>query len=140
MRSTAEAGLRSPVQSVPFRWRGLLVCAIDGTSMFTPDSRENVAVYGHAGGGNGPSGYPMLRLLTVVACGTRTVIDAVFGTMSLGEITYAPTLLGCLSKGMLLLADRNFAAADLVHRGWWISVPGNWFRSPIADGRGPPNR
>ncbi|WP_433725082.1 IS4 family transposase [Nocardia sp. CA-129566] len=96
------------------RWRGLLVCAIDGTSMFTPDSPANVAAYGHAGGGNGPSGYPMLRLLAVVACGTRTVIDAVFGTPSVGEITYAPPLLGCLGNDMLLLADRNFAAADLI--------------------------
>lgn len=96
------------------RWRGLLVCAIDGTSMFVPDTRENLAVYSRVGGGNGPSGYPMLRLLTVVACGTRTVIDAVFGTDRIGETTYAPRLLGCLRTGMLLLADRNFAAAALI--------------------------
>jgi hypothetical protein len=28
------------------RWRGLLVCAIDGTTMSVPDSRANPAVYG----------------------------------------------------------------------------------------------
>jgi len=96
------------------RWRGLLVCAIDGTSMFTPDTPANLAAFGRVGGGNGPSGYPMLRMLTVVACGTRTVLDAVFGTLSVGETNYAPKLLGCLHQGMLLLADRNFAAADLI--------------------------
>jgi hypothetical protein len=96
------------------RWRGLLVCAIDGTSMFTPDTPANLAAFGRGGGGNGPSGYPMLRVLTVVACGTRTVLDAVFGTLSVGETNYAPKLLGCLHPGMLLLADRNFAAADLI--------------------------
>lgn len=98
------------------RWRGLLVCAIDGTSMFTPDTPANLAAFGRVGGGNGPSGYPMLRMLTVVACGTRTVLDAVFGTLSAGETTYAPKLLGCLHQGMLLLADRNFAAADLIEQ------------------------
>ncbi len=96
------------------RWRGLLVCAIDGTSMFTPDTPANLAAFGRAGGGNSPSGYPMLRMLTVVACGTRTVLDAVFGTLRVGETNYAPKLLGCLHQGMLLLADRNFAAADLI--------------------------
>jgi hypothetical protein len=96
------------------RWRGLLLCAIDGTSMFTPDTAANLAAFGRVGGGNGPSGYPMLRMLTVVACGTRTVLAAVFGTLSVGETNYAPKLLGCLHQGMLLLADRNFAAADLI--------------------------
>ncbi len=105
--------VRGPAAGAP-RWRGLLVCAIDGTSLFTPDTPANLAAFGRAGGGNGPSGYPMLRMLTVVACGTRTVLDAVFGTVSVGETTYAPKLLGCLRHGMLLLADRNFAAADLI--------------------------
>lgn len=98
------------------RWRGLLVCAIDGTSMFVPDTPANLAAFGRVGGGNGPSGYPMLRMLTVVACGTRTVLDAVFGTLSVGETNYAPKLVGCLHQGMLLLADRNFAAADLIEQ------------------------
>lgn len=95
-------------------WRGLLVCAVDGTTMFVPDSPANVAVYGRHGGGHAVAGYPMLRLLTVVACGTRTICGAIFGTTHLGETTYAPSLLGCLREGMLLLADRNFAAADLI--------------------------
>ncbi len=95
------------------RWRGLLVCAIDGTSMFVPDSAPNLAVYGGQSGSHGGSGYPMLRLLAVVACGTRTVIDVVFGPYRVGETSYAPGLLRCLRPGMLLLADRNFAVAAL---------------------------
>ena len=56
----------------------------------------------------------MRRMLTVVACGTRTIIDAVFGAYRIGETTYAPKLLGCLGPGMLLLADRNFAVTALI--------------------------
>jgi hypothetical protein len=96
------------------RWRGLLVVAIDGTIMSVADSAANLAVYSkQRGGRNGDSGYPMLRLLALVSCGTRTVIDAVFRPFSDGETTCAPLLLGSLRAGMLLLADRNFAAGFL---------------------------
>ncbi|WP_331758796.1 IS4 family transposase (plasmid) [Nocardia sp. NBC_01377] len=96
------------------RWRGLLVCAIDGTLMSIPDSAANLTRYTHHTCNNGGSGYPILRLLTVVACGTRTLIDAVFGPAGIGETTYAPDLVRCLRPGMLLLADRNFAVAALI--------------------------
>jgi phage baseplate assembly protein W len=96
------------------RWRGLLVVAIDGTVMSVADSQANLAVYAkQRGGRNGDSGYPMLRLLALVSCGTRTVIDAVFRPVSVGETTCAPLLLASLRAGMLLLADRNFAAGFL---------------------------
>lgn len=99
------------------RWQGLLVCAIDGTSMFVPNSTANAAAFGRqTGRPDAESGYPMLRLLTVVACGTRTVIDAVFGSYLVGETTYAPRLLRCLKPGMLLLADRNFAVTALIEQ------------------------
>ena len=96
------------------RWRGLLVCAIDGTIMTVADSTANLAAYSRQRGGpNGGSGYPMLRLLILVSCGTRTVIDAAFGPVSRGEIACAAGLLGSLRSGMILLADRNFGAGPL---------------------------
>ena len=96
------------------RWRGLLAVAIDGTIMTVADSEANLAVYSkQRGGPNGASGYPMLRLLVLVSCGTRTVIDAVFSPVSKGETTCAPGLLGSLHAGMILLADRNFGAGFL---------------------------
>jgi len=98
------------------RWRGLLVCAIDGTTMSVPDSSTNLTVYGRQTGSHGGSGYPLLRLVAIVACGSRTVIDAVFGPIGVAEIRYAPQLFGCLQPGMLLLADRNFAVRDLVEQ------------------------
>ena len=99
------------------RWRGLLVCAIDGTIMSVADSAANLAVYSkQRGGPNGGSGYPQLRLLALVSCGTRTVIDAVFRPVSCGETTCTPLLLPSLHAGMLLLADRNFAAGFLARK------------------------
>ena len=96
------------------RWKGLLVAAVDGTIMTVADSEANLAVYSRQRGGkNGPSGYPMLRLLVLVSCGTRTVTGAVSGPVSAGELSYAAGLLGSLHAGMVLLADRNFGAGLL---------------------------
>jgi hypothetical protein len=96
------------------RWKGLLVCAIDGTIMTVADSEANLAVYSkQRGGPTGGGSYPTLRLLALVACGTRSVIDAVFRPLSSGETTCAPLLLPSLRAGMILLADRNFGAGFL---------------------------
>lgn len=96
------------------RWRGLLVCALDGTTMSVPDSSANLARYGHQSGSHGGSGYPLVRVLAVVACGTRALLAVAFGPFKTGEIGYSPRVLGCLRAGMLLLGDRNFAVRDLV--------------------------
>src|SRR5487761_1696324 len=103
-----------PGAAAGVRWRGLLVCAIDGTIMTVADSAANLAVFTKQRGGvTGGSSYPMLRLLAVVSCGTRSVIDAVFGPVTSGETSYARQLLATLRPGMILLADRNFAAGKL---------------------------
>ncbi len=62
------------------RWRGLLVTAVDGTILGCPDTPANLAVYSRGGSGNGATGFPLVRVLALVACGSRTVVDAVFGT------------------------------------------------------------
>ena len=95
-------------------WHGRLVCAIDGTMMCCPDTAANLRVYCKGGSNHGSTGYPMIRLLALVACGTRTIIDATFGPTSAGETTYAPSLVGALRRGMIVLADRNFAASALI--------------------------
>jgi hypothetical protein len=95
-------------------WRGRLVCAIDGTILGCPDTSANLAVYQRGGGYQGGTGYPLVRVLALVACGTRTIIDATFGTDRIGETSYARDLLGALRRGMIVLADRNFAARDLL--------------------------
>jgi len=65
-------------------------------------------------GNHGGTGYPQIRLVALLACGTRTLLDAVFGPTTSGETTYTQALLPSLRPGMILLADRNFAAQDLL--------------------------
>ncbi len=109
--------LRGPAAAIAaggVRWRGLLVCAIDGTTMSVADTAANLGVFCKQAGHHGGSGYPLLRLLALTACGTRTLIDAVFGPTSSGETTYAHRLLPSLKAGMIVLLDRNFAAGKLI--------------------------
>ncbi|AEM85010.1 IS4 family transposase [Streptomyces violaceusniger] len=96
------------------RWRGLLVVALDGTTLTVPDSPAVLTRFTKQAGNHGGTGYPQVRLLALVACGTRTLIDAVLGPTTTGETTYAPRLLPSLRPGMILLADRNFAAQGLL--------------------------
>jgi hypothetical protein len=92
------------------RFAGRLVVAIDGTQIPVADTEMNrVAFPKPRGGPNGEAGYPMIRVLALLTTGTRSVIDAVFGTDKIGELTYAGQLAASLRPGMLLLGDRNFA-------------------------------
>lgn len=107
-------GPAAPLGQHGTRWRGLLVCALDGTTLTVRDTPRTLARFTKQRGNHGGTGYPQVRLVTLLACGTRTVIDAVFGPTTSGETTYTPRLLRSLHAGMLLLGDRNFGAQDLI--------------------------
>ncbi|MCO4251894.1 IS4 family transposase [Pseudarthrobacter raffinosi] len=92
------------------RFAGRLVVAIDGTQIPVADTEANRVMFPKPRGGpNGEAGYPMIRLVAIVTAGTRDVIEAVFGTDKIGELTYAERVATALRPGMLLLGDRNFA-------------------------------
>jgi hypothetical protein len=92
---------------------GLLVCAIDGTTLSVPDTPANLAGFFKHPCHNGGSGYPLLRLVALVACGTRSLIDVVYGPISSGETTMCDRLVPSLHAGMLVLLDRNLTTAAL---------------------------
>ncbi|GAA2425271.1 transposase domain-containing protein [Streptomyces glaucus] len=117
------AGIRTPGT----RWRGLLVCAIDGTLMAVPDSRANRTEFVKHHCNNGGAGYPSLRLLVLVACGTRTVLDAVFGSTTEGETSYAPRLFRIRWRGGLEAGGfgGGFLAGDVVDVATAAHGPGD---------------
>jgi hypothetical protein len=92
---------------------GLWVCAWDGTEIDVPDTAANRRELVCRGG----RGFPKVRVLVLVACGTRQLIDACAGGRGEGERTLARRLVPGLGRGMLLLADRGFAGYGL-----WMAV------------------
>jgi hypothetical protein len=130
----------SPGRSPWSHLGGLLVVAVDGTTISAYDSPDNAEAFGRPGTGSkrrpaaggqagnepgrpggqdaerGQASSPQLRLVTLLACGTRALLDAAFGPVrgaGTGEQALARSLLGSLRAGMLLLADRNFYAYGL---------------------------
>jgi hypothetical protein len=136
--STALTGLRRRLGGEPFEllfWRlcgplspgesawshicGLLAVAWDGTTVKAPASSENIAAFGEVRGRK-PGHYPQVRLVTLVACGTRALLGAAVGPWrGTGERALAASLLGQLRAGMLLLADRGFYSFRL-----WTAAAG----------------
>ncbi|MET9914677.1 IS4 family transposase [Streptomyces sp. NPDC006476] len=92
--------------------RGLRTVAVDGTLLHVPDEEALTRHYLKRVGESVEFGYPLLRLVVLVECGTRAVLAAAFGAESDGELTYAGRLLSVLDRTMLLLADAGFDGAE----------------------------
>ena len=86
--------------------------AVDGTLLHVPDEKALTWRYPRRAGESVEFGYPLLRLVVLVECGTRAVLAAAFGPESDGEVTYAGRLLSVLDRTMLLLADAGFDGAE----------------------------
>lgn len=96
-------------------FRGLRVVAFDGTGVHVPDSAQ-VAAAGHRHRRTRAIafGYPLLRVVVLVECGTRALVGAVFGPESIGEVGYARRLLDRLDERMLLVADCGYDDAGFL--------------------------
>jgi hypothetical protein len=106
---------------------GLLAVAWDGTTVAAGNTPANTAAFGKPGPGpkraagdqhgqQRAAACPQLRLVTLVACGTRALLGAAMGPVrgkGTGERARARQLLPSLRPGMLLLADRNFYSYQL---------------------------
>lgn len=111
MRELADRVLQ-PIapKGMPGAWyRGLRVMAVDGSSMDIADEQANAMFFGYPGASRGQSGFPQVRLLALVECGTHAVTAATLGPCRESEQVMAARLFPAkLEKDMLLLADRNF--------------------------------
>jgi hypothetical protein len=93
-------------------WRGLAVYGADGTTVRVPDSAENRA---HFGGQNtrwdSTSGYPLVRLVTLMALRSHILAGARFGAYALSECVLADELWSTLPDHSLTIVDRGFFSA-----------------------------
>jgi hypothetical protein len=97
-------------------YRGWRLTAIDGTTFDLPDTASNVEAFGRpprSGRGEVNVGYPQIRLVGLVECGTHIVFDAAIGPLRTGEHALAREVFRSVGPGMLLLADRGFFGVDL---------------------------
>jgi hypothetical protein len=95
-------------------YRGLRVVAVDGTTLSVPDEEAVTWRYPKHAGEVLEFGYPLLRLVALVECGTRALLGAAFGPDTTGELGYARRLLDRPDTSMVLLADAYYDAVDFL--------------------------
>ena len=98
------------------RWRGLALYGLDGTTLRIPDSDENREHFGGQNGRwDGVSGYPLVRLVTVMALRSHLLAAACFGAYSAGEGQYAKPLWDTIPENSLVLMDREYLDASVFY-------------------------
>ena len=81
------------------------------------------------------SGYPQILLVALVACGTRAILDAVFGPRGGGETGHGQRLARSLRPGMIVLLDRGLSGNDFLGL---IAGTGAAFLARLSAARKPP--
>ncbi len=94
---------------------GLRLAAVDGTCCAVPDSAANRQRFGKHKGRHGTAGYPLVRVVALLECGTRALVGAVFDSMAVTENDLALRLFTTPLRGWLILADRGFDCAKAMN-------------------------
>ncbi len=128
------------------RWRGLALYGVDGSTLRVADSDENAAYFGYGNGGHrGPSGYPLVRVVGLMALRSHLLAAASFGPYEHGEHTYARELWRSVPDNSLTIMDRLFFAATVLiplardghNRHWMVRAKKNFrWREVQRLGRG----
>ena len=112
------------------RYHGLALYGVDGSTLRVPDSVENRAHFGghNAGAGRGESGYPLMRLVALMALRSHLLVSANFGPYGVDERSYASALWSALPDNSLTLVDRLYLQADVLvpiirdgHNRHWLT-------------------
>jgi hypothetical protein len=102
-------------QAVPkhWLWKGRLVTLVDGTTVTAPDTEDNQKRWPQPNTQKPGLGFPMIRLVVLLALATAAVSGLALGAYEgkeAGETALLRTLLHRLKPGSVLLADRYYCS------------------------------
>jgi len=105
-------------RAVPRRWlwHGRHVKLVDGTTVSMPDTDENQEAYPQHGQKEG-LGFPIARVVVLLSLATAMVSDIAIGPYQgkeTGETSLFRELMGRLSRGDIVLADRFYCSYFMV--------------------------
>jgi Insertion element 4 transposase N-terminal/Transposase DDE domain len=98
------------------RWHGLGVYGMDGSTVRVPDTPENREAFGGQRGRDGSvSGYPMVRIVVLMALRSHLLAAAHFGRYEgTSELEYAKPLCQAIPAASLTVLDRLYFVASLL--------------------------
>ena len=96
------------------RWRSLALYGVDGSTLRVADSDENRAYFGGSKSQRGESGYPLARMVGLMALRSHLMAAAAFGPYQTGEYGYASTLWSAVPDNSLTIVDRGFFGAGVL--------------------------
>ena len=99
-----------------WRWKGLRMRVVDGTTFSMPDTEENQAEYPQPNTQKEGLGFPVMRAVALTSLATGMVLALATGPYSgkeTGETALLRKLFDTLKPGDLLLSDRYFG-------GWFM--------------------
>jgi hypothetical protein len=100
-------------QAAPWAYfHGLRKLAIDGFCVNVPKTPANVAQFGMPSNGQGPAGYPQVRVVALAETGTRCLQGAALDGLGTGEQPLARQLWPRLGAGDVVVGDRNFLSYE----------------------------
>lgn len=107
----------APASADRHRWRGLALYAADGTTLRVPDTPENWEAFGgqSTNGERAGSAYPTVRLLAVMAVRSHLLSAVRFADYKTGELSLANEVWDELPDDSVLIGDRNFLVAHVLH-------------------------
>jgi hypothetical protein len=104
-------------------WKGRRVSVVDGTTASMPDTPRNQAAFPQSTSQGVGLGFPLVRIVVIIALATGVVRDLALGPYKgkeTGETALFRTLLDRLAAGEIALGDRCFASffmlAELMQR------------------------
>ncbi len=95
-------------------WRGLAVYGVDGSSVRVPDSVANREHFGGRRNQRGDSGYPLCRLVTLMALRSHLLAAARLGPYTCSELALASELWAAVPDDSLCVVDRGFFVAEVL--------------------------
>lgn len=96
-------------------WRGLRVLGVDGTTLRIPDSPENREEFGLFSG----SGYPLVRVVALMALRSRLILGCAFAGGRTGESTLAQEVLSSVPDESVTILDRYYHNYSV-----WVHING----------------
>jgi hypothetical protein len=98
-----------------YAFKGLLLLAMDGTTLRTHDTpglRDHFGAQDYVGGT--VASYPQVRGVTLTALPTQVIRDAAFGPYGINEMLYAKQLVPGIPDNSITVFDRGFLSAEIL--------------------------